>query len=129
MTATLAWCAWMLRGPPRARQGIGLGLLLAAAVMIKATLLSLVLVIAFVLALLWRMYPAQRRELRGVVMWTIGLPLVLAGWWYVRLVIVTGSILGERGSLTAGPGQGRRVRARAENRLAVARQRLPRLLV
>ena len=25
LTATLAWCAWMLRGPPRARQGIGLG--------------------------------------------------------------------------------------------------------
>lgn len=105
LTATLAWCAWMLRGPPRARQGIGLGLLLAVAVMIKATLLSLVLVIAVVLALLWRMYPAQRRELRGLVMWTIGLPLVLAGWWYVRLVIVTGSILGERGSLTAGPGK------------------------
>jgi hypothetical protein len=105
LTATLAWCAWMLRGPPAARQGIGLGLLLAAAVLIKATLLSLVIVIAFTLALLWRMYPAQRRELRAVVLWTIGLPLVLAGWWYVRLVIVTGSILGERGSLTAGHGK------------------------
>jgi hypothetical protein len=39
-----------------------------------------------------------------VVAWTIGLPLVLAGWWYVRLVIVTGSILGEKGSLTAANG-------------------------
>jgi hypothetical protein len=104
MTATLAWCAWMLRGPPRARQGIGLGLLFAVAVMVKATMLSLAIVIAATLAVLWFTYPESRRQLRGVVAWTIALPAVLAGWWYVRLVIVTHSILGQRGSLTAGQG-------------------------
>ncbi len=109
LTATLAWCAWMLRGPPGGRQGIGLGVLLAIAIMVKATMLSLVLVIAAVLAVQWLAYPESRPELKRVVLWTVGIPAVLAGWWYVRLVILTHSILGERGSLTSagnahGPG-------------------------
>jgi len=104
LTATLAWCAWMLRGPPVARSGIGLGVLFSIAVMTKATMLSLAIVIAATLAVLWRVYPDSRRELRSVLKWTIAIPAVLAGWWYVRLVIVTGSILGERGSLTAANG-------------------------
>jgi hypothetical protein len=104
LTATLAWCAWMLRGPPRARQGIGLGLLFALAVMVKATMLSLVIVIAAALVLMWRTYPDSRRELKGVLKWTIAIPAVLAGWWYVYLVIKTHSILGEKGSLTAAHG-------------------------
>lgn len=108
LTATLAWCAWMLRGPPVARRGIGLGVLFSIAVMMKATMLSLVIVIAATLAVLWHMYPDARRELRGVLKWTIAIPAVLAGWWYVRLLIVTHSILGEKGSLTGhgphGPG-------------------------
>ena len=104
LTATLAWCAWMLRGPPTARHGVGLGILFSIAVMVKATMLSLVIVIAVVLAFQWRVYPAARRQLWGVLKWTIAIPAVLAGWWYVRLVIVTGSILGERGSLTSANG-------------------------
>jgi hypothetical protein len=109
LTAALAWCAWMLRGPPVARHGIGLGLLLALGVMIKATMLSLVIVIAAALAMSFFTYPESRRALRGIVAWTIAIPAVLAGWWYVRLVIVTHSILGQRGSLTSagaahGPG-------------------------
>jgi hypothetical protein len=104
LTATLAWCAWMLRGPPSSRQGVGLGLLFGIAVMVKATMLSLVIVIAATLALLWRTYPAQRRELKGILKWTVAIPAVLAGWWYVRLVIVTHSILGEKGSLTSAHG-------------------------
>lgn len=102
LTATLAWCAWMLRGPPLSRQGIGLGLLFSVAVMTKATMLSLVIVIAATLAMLWRTYPDARRQLVGILKWTIAIPAVLAGWWYVRLVIVTHSPLGARGSLTAG---------------------------
>jgi hypothetical protein len=106
LTATLAWCAWMLRGPPAGRQGIGLGVLFAVAVMVKATMLSLVIVIATTLAVLWFTYPESRRELKRVLVWTVGIPAVVAGWWYVRLLIVTHSILGERGSLTAGAGHG-----------------------
>jgi hypothetical protein len=104
LTATLAWCAWMLRGPPARRQGIGLGVLFAIAVMVKATMLSLVIVIAAVLAIQWFAYPESRRELKRILLWTVGIPVVVAGWWYVRLVIVTHSILGARGSLTAGTG-------------------------
>jgi hypothetical protein len=104
LTLTLAWCAWMLRGPPHARQGIGLGLLFGIAVMVKATMLVLLIVIAAMLMLLWRSYPDARAELKGVLKWTIGIPLVLAGWWYVRLLIVTHSILGERGNITSTKG-------------------------
>ncbi|MBV9839051.1 MAG: glycosyltransferase family 39 protein [Solirubrobacterales bacterium] len=104
LTATLAWCAWMLRSPPVSRQGIGLGLALAAAVLVKATMLSLLIVAAAVLVLQWRTYPEARRELLGTLKWTVALPAVLAGWWYVRLVVVTGSVLGERGSLTSAQG-------------------------
>jgi Dolichyl-phosphate-mannose-protein mannosyltransferase len=104
LTATLAWGAWMLRGPPVARQGIGLGVLFSLAIMMKATMLSLVIVIGAMLAVLWRTYPQSRHELKGVLKWTIAVPAVLTGWWYVRLVIVTHSILGERGSLTNAAG-------------------------
>jgi hypothetical protein len=100
MTATLAWCAWMLRAPPKSRHGIGLGLLLAAAFFTKATTLSLVIVVAAVLVLLWRTYPDSGREVLGIARWAAGLPLLLVGWWYVRLVIVTGSLVGERAHLT-----------------------------
>jgi hypothetical protein len=110
LTATLAWCAWMLRGPPVARHGIGLGVLFSIAIMMKATMLSLLLVIAVTLAMLWKTYPQSRREIWGIVKWTIAIPVILCGWWYVRLVIVTHSILGADGSLTAshvrGPGLG-----------------------
>lgn len=104
LTATLAWCAWMLRGPPAARQGLGLGLLFGIGIMVKATMLSLVIVIAITLAMLWRTYPEARRELKGVLKWTIAIPAVLAGWWYTYLLITTHSILGAEGSLTAANG-------------------------
>jgi hypothetical protein len=106
LTAMLAWCAWMLRAPPRSRQGIGLGLLIAAGVLVKATLLSLVIVTAVTLALLWLTYPSLRLQVWGAAKWAVALPVVLAGWWYVYLVSVTGSILGEKGSLTASQSSG-----------------------
>ena len=108
LTATMAWLAWMLRAPPVSRQGVGLGLLLTAALFVKATMLSVVLVIAFALLLMWRTYPSAGRQLLGVVKWTVAIPAVLAGWWYLRLLVVTGSILGEHGSLVNPHGaQGR----------------------
>lgn len=105
-TATLAWCVWMLRAPPRARQGIGLGLLMSLALFTKATNFSLVVVIAAMLWLLWRWHPTDRRELLGIVGWTVALPVVLVGWWYVYLLIKTHSILGETPSLTSGGHHG-----------------------
>jgi hypothetical protein len=46
--------------------------------------------------------------MKEMVAWIVAIPLVLTGWWYVLLLINTGSLLGERGSLVAahGPGPG-----------------------
>lgn len=104
LTATLAWCAWMLRAPPRARQGLGLGVLCAIALLTKTSLLALALVVPVVLAMLWKTYPEARRELVGVLRWAIAAVVVLAGWWYVYLLITTHSILGEEGHVTATAG-------------------------
>ena len=108
VTATLACCAWVLRAPPRRRQGIGLGALLSLALLAKATTFSLVVVIAITLVLAWRTWPGARAEVIRMAMWVVGVPIVLAGWWYAHAVSATGSILGERGSLTASSlhGQG-----------------------
>ncbi len=129
LTATLAWCAWMMRGPPRARHGIGLGVLFSIAIMVKATMLSLALIILVTLAMLWKTYPQSRREIRGMLKWLIGIPAVLTGWWYVRLIIVTHSILGAKGSLTSSHVQGPGLGHAPADRLAVDQSRLPRLLV
>jgi len=108
LTATLAWCAWMLRSPPSRRQGIGLGILFSIAIMVKATMLSLVIMIAVTVLLQWRTFPGHRQQLKEMLAWMIAIPLVLTGWWYALLLINTGSLLGERGSLVAahGPGPG-----------------------
>jgi hypothetical protein len=110
LTATVAWCVWMLRGPPRSRQGIGLGILFSVALLMKATMLSLIPVIAATLLLQWRAYPEARRQLWGLATWTAGVAAVLAGWWYIYLLVKTHSILGERPNLIAshvhGPGLG-----------------------
>ena len=113
MTATLAWCAWMLRAPPQRKQGIVLGLLLSISLLTKATELSLLLVAAIVLAVVWRANPESRREFWRVVAWTVLIPLVLAAWWYIYMKITTHSFLGELGGYsatptgpTAGPGFG-----------------------
>lgn len=102
LTATLAYCAWMLRAPPERRYGIGLGVLLSIALFTKATMFSLVIVIGVALFLAWRTYPGCTRELMHVVKWVVALPVLLVGWWYVRLVKDTGSILGARANLTGG---------------------------
>jgi hypothetical protein len=109
LTATLAWLAWMLRAPPRASQGIGLGILFAIALLTKTSQLALVLIVPVALAAMWRVYPEHKRELAGVLKWAVSIPLVCAGWWYVYLLIKTHSILGEEGNLsstagTHGPG-------------------------
>ncbi len=104
LTATLAWCAWLLRAPPRSRQGIGLGLLCGIALLTKTSMLALVLIVPVVLLMSWRTFPQARRELLGVLGWAVGIVLVVAGWWYVYLLVTTHSILGEEGHITATAG-------------------------
>jgi hypothetical protein len=104
LTAALAYCTWMLRGPPRGRQGVGLGVLLSAALFVKATMFSLLIVITAVFLLAWRTYPLARRELVRAIKWVILVPVLLVGWWYAYLLVVTGSILGDRAGLTSAHG-------------------------
>jgi len=129
MTATLAWCAWMLRAPPQRRQGIVLGLLLSISLLTKATELSLLLVVAVVLAVLWRTHSDARKEFWRVAAWTVLIPLVLAAWWYVHMKIVTHSFLGRR--LQPHPGRPFRTGVLPDllDRKAVDRSGLPQLLV
>ena len=95
LTATMAWCAWMLRGPPRPRQGIGLGVLVALAVLMKATMLALVIIIPVMFALWLASYPRAWKKIAGAASWTVGVSLVLAGWWEVYVHSATNSFLGE----------------------------------
>lgn len=95
LTGTLAWCAWMLRGPPNAKQGIGLGVLVALAVLMKATMLALVIIIPVMFGLLLAAHPRARRQVAGAAAWTVGVSLVLAGWWYIYVHSATNSFLGE----------------------------------
>jgi hypothetical protein len=101
LTATLAWLAWMLRAPPRGRQGIGLGVLIAIALLTKTSQLALVVIVPVALLGMWRVYPDHKRELVGVLKWAVSIPVVCAGWWYVYMLIKTHSVLGEEGNVTS----------------------------
>ena len=104
LTATLAWCAWMLRGPPCPRQGIGLGVIAAIALLTKTTQLALVVIIPIALAAVWRTYPTERRELFGVVKLGDRDPARVRRVVDVYLLVTTHSILGEEGNITSTTG-------------------------
>jgi Dolichyl-phosphate-mannose-protein mannosyltransferase len=101
-TAVLAWCAWLLRSPPDARQGYGLGMLLGLALLSKSTGLVLLGVAALTLLLLWRTWPELAHAVRGLALRASAVTAVLAGWWYVVLLIETGSPLGTEGPVATG---------------------------
>ena len=103
-TAVLAWCAWLLRSPPDARQGYGLGLLLGLALLSKSTGLVLLGVAALTLLLLWRTWPELAHAVRGLALRAGAVTAAVAGWWYVVLLTETGSLLGTEGPVaTASP--------------------------
>lgn len=93
-TATLAWCAFLLRTPSRPRQGIGLGLALAAALLSKSTALSLVPLVGLALLALWRTNPGSGRAVAGIAAWAAGIAAVLAGPWYLYVLVKTHTLLG-----------------------------------
>ncbi|MFL5817540.1 MAG: ArnT family glycosyltransferase [Conexibacter sp.] len=99
-TATLAWCAFLLRSAPRSRQGVGLGLALTVALLAKSTALALVPLVGLTLLLVLATHRAQWRAVLGIAAWGAGIPLVLAGWWYIYARSQTGSFLG--GSAAVG---------------------------
>jgi 4-amino-4-deoxy-L-arabinose transferase-like glycosyltransferase len=99
ITATLAWCAFLLRSPPRAAQGLGLGLACTLALYAKSTALSMVPIVALTLLLLWLANRDRLREVLRIAAWGAGIPLVLVGWWYVYVRLQTGSLLGGSGGI------------------------------
>ena len=99
-TAVLAWLAWMLRAPPDRRQGYLLGVLLAAAALTKATSLALLPLTAVALLLIWMSHRASGAEVWRVALRATALFVVLTGWWWVVVLLETGSPLGNRGALT-----------------------------
>ena len=99
--AVLAWLCFMLRVEPHARQGIGLGVVLGLALISKSSALAVLPIVVVALALLWMSWPDRRRAMRGALAWTAGVTGAIAGPWYVYLVAVTGSIVGEKGDVLA----------------------------
>jgi 4-amino-4-deoxy-L-arabinose transferase-like glycosyltransferase len=94
-TGALALLLFCMRTPPRAAQGLWVGGAIALALLVKSTALALLPLAALA-------YIAQAvtwRERRGEVLRSAGIALgviaVLAGWWYVRSMIVYGSPTGQ----------------------------------
>jgi hypothetical protein len=102
-TAATAWLAWMLRSEPGPVQGWGLGGVIAAGALVKATSLSLLPLAGIVLAWLWLSRPGHRAAVRGIALRAAGVFAVVALPWYVHLHSVTGSFLGDRSEITRAP--------------------------
>jgi 4-amino-4-deoxy-L-arabinose transferase-like glycosyltransferase len=91
----LALLLFLVRTPPRAAQGLWVGGAIALALLVKSTALALLplAVLAYLAqGLTWR--DRWREALRSAAI-ALGAIAVLAGWWYVRSVIVYGSATGQ----------------------------------
>lgn len=103
-TATLAWCAFLMRTRPSPRQGIGLGLALSLALLAKSTALALVPIVLLTLLLVWATHREARRAVLGIAGWAAGVAAIVAGWWYLYVLIDTGTLLGGTAPIgDAGP--------------------------
>lgn len=94
-TAALALLLFLVRTPPRAAQGLWVGGAIAVALLVKSTALALLPLAGLAYlgqALTWR--EGRREALRSAAI-AIGLVVVLAGWWYVRSLIVYGTLTGQ----------------------------------
>jgi hypothetical protein len=103
-TLALAQMAFMLRSPPRAAQGLWLGGVIVLALFVKGSGAALLPLAGLTYLLQWLAYRADTRELLRSAAWSLGLVLVLAGWWYVRAQIVYGSATGSTTAITGGAG-------------------------
>ena len=93
-TAGMAMMLFVVRTPPRPRQGAWLAAPIVLALLVKGTALVLLPLAALALlaqGLTWR--PAWRQTARSALL-ALGLIALLAGWWYVRAQLVYGSATG-----------------------------------
>lgn len=104
-TLTIAALCFMLKHPPDASQGRRLGLFAGLALLTKTSALALVPLTLAVFAIQWRRRPDQRATLGRSFAWAAGIPLVMAGWFYVFLIVKYHTLLGNVGTLN-GPSQG-----------------------
>jgi 4-amino-4-deoxy-L-arabinose transferase-like glycosyltransferase len=105
LTAVLAWCAWALRRPPRARDGLVLGALLAIAVLTKSTLLAAFPLAALALVMAWRAFrlrPALVARVAGAALLVFA---VATAWWWRIVLPETHSLLGARVAIASGPAK------------------------
>jgi hypothetical protein len=105
-TGAVALLLFLLRTPPRTAQGAWVGGAIALALLVKSTALALLPLAALAYAgqtLGWR--DRRREALRSAVL-ALGIVGVLAGWWYVRSMIVYGSVTGAANELVpSAPGE------------------------
>jgi hypothetical protein len=93
-TAAVAFMLFALRAPPRPAQGAWLGGAVALALLVKGSALALLPLAAVTYAaqaLTWR---AQWREVLKAMLVAAAVVAVVAGWWYVRSMIVYGTTTG-----------------------------------
>ena len=99
----LAFLLFLLRTPPTPRQGLWLGGLLAAGLLVKPSILMLLPLAGLTLIV---QALVHGREARGTVLrsaaWTLALVAVFAGPWYLFSLFETSSPLGNTMSTTAG---------------------------
>jgi 4-amino-4-deoxy-L-arabinose transferase-like glycosyltransferase len=93
-TAALALSLFILRTSPRIAQGAWLGGAIGLALLLKSTAVGLVplALLAYAgQALVWK---EERHEVVRSAALALGVVATVAGWWYVRSLIVYGSLLG-----------------------------------
>jgi len=81
---------------PNVRRGMQFGLVLAVALLTKAYFLSLVPVAAILLVWIAVRDPINRNRAVRQMVAAAAVCAVVAGWWYVRTVMVSGSVTGEQ---------------------------------
>ena len=88
-----------LDSPPSVRQGVWLGLALGAALLTKAYFLAMLPPAAVVCVFGW--ICGSRRDAARQALAAAAVCGGIAGWWYVRTVLLTGSISGEQNDIAA----------------------------
>jgi hypothetical protein len=105
-TAALAMMLFIVRTPPRARQGAWLAAALVPALLVKGSALALLPLAGLALLLQGLVHRARWREVARSGALAALLVVLLAGWWYVRSKIVYGSLTGATTAYTDAGGGG-----------------------